>query len=98
MLSFLLLACEKVDFKTQGELIAEELINEINSENITKCSIYFYVYNGDESWYLEGYSKVEFHISNTFIFVDNRAFNLDQLFSWYTIVDGGEPILRIYFK
>jgi len=100
MFSLLFTGCNKEqDYKTQGELIGEELSREINENNITLCSTYYWNFNPDfgSEWKL-GSSKVEFKIKDGYLVIGVIYYNLEQLYSWSHVVSGDKTVLNFYFK
>lgn len=85
---------DEMEFKTQGELLGEQIMEAVDQNNITLCSVYKFV-DGKK----EGLHNIEeFEIDNGVLIVNNYGYNLEYLLSWYYYKgEDGKMLIDFHF-
>lgn len=96
LLSYVLIGCSKEeDFKTQGELIQDEINQKINEYDISLCNVYFYQEN--DGHYFLGNIETEFDLKQGILIIGNYNYNLEKLRRWRYIQSGDTYFIDFYF-
>lgn len=98
LILILSIGCNKKDDEiTSGEIIAKQIIDITKKENITRASVYELKYYDGIPYLLHDANEEFFEISNTFLIINKKYYNLEKLIKFEIAIYDDYKIIELYF-